>query len=161
MKKKKNFKRHERGRKGLSPVVSTLILIAIVIIIAIIIILWFKVFLKEAVLKEVDGTSKQVEDFCNDVQLRAVVDPDGSIVLTNQGNVPINAINVKNIKSDGSSDINSLAIPLNPGYSRTIPSGTPVTSGYSQLEIVPILLGKTKDNQEKAVSCPQKYAVKI
>jgi len=154
---KKNFRKQRRSIKGLSPIVSTIILIMIVIIIAILIILWFRVFLKEVVLKDVGGNSKQAVDFCNEVQLHGAIDPDGSIVVTNQGNIPINALVVKTSYSDGSSHTDTKELPINPGYSQNLS----ITAGYTQLKIIPVLLGKKKGELVQPVTCPENYAVKI
>lgn len=153
------IKKRGRSRKGLSPVISTIILIMIVIIIAIVIILWFRIFFKEVVLKDVGGDSKRAEDFCKDIQLRAVTNPDGSVVVSNEGNVPVNSLVIKTSSADGSSDTQTLGISINPGYSQSIPSNK--VSGYSEVKIIPILLGKKKGDLLQKVTCSDEYAVKI
>lgn len=158
---KKHIRKQGISIKGLSPVVSTIILIMIVIIIAILIILWFKVFFKEAVLKEVGGNSKRAEDFCNEVQLLGTTDPDGSVVVSNQGNIPVNALVFKTSSVDGGSDTTTKGISINPGYSQTIPPNEISSYTYTQLKIIPVLLGKKKGDLVQRVTCPEKYAIKI
>jgi len=161
MKKKKNTKKRSLSIKGVSPVVATIILIMIVIIIAILIILWFKVFFKEIVLKEVGGNSQQADSFCKDIQLKATANPDGSIAITNQGNVPIYGIVKKISYADGSSENPPKQLTINPGNSQTISAIDISSSPYTQLELIPVLLGKKKGNLLQPVTCPEKYAIKI
>ena len=55
------------NRRGLSPVVATVLLIMIVIIIAIIIFLWFRSLAKEAVTKDLGFGEENIELVCDDV----------------------------------------------------------------------------------------------
>ena len=158
---KKHIKKRGLSIKGLSPVVSTIILIMIVIIIAILIILWFRVFFKETVLKEVGGNSKPVESFCSEVQLRGVTDPDGSLIVSNEGNIPVYALVLKTTSADGSSDTKTPGIPINPGYSHTFSPDEISSFSYIQLKIIPVLLGKKKGNLVEPVTCPENYAIKV
>ena len=165
MKKKKYIKKQFRGIRGISPVVSTIILIMIVLIIAILIILWFRVFFKEIVLKEVGGDSKRIEEFCNNLELKAFSNADASFGISNEGNIPIKAIVLKTSTEDGSSQTRTINDPINPGNSLTIKkesgNGNELKTDYSNIKIIPILLGKKKGDVVQAVTCPEKNSIII
>lgn len=81
-----NFKILKRGKKGLSPVVATVLLISIVIAIAVIVFLWFRSFIDDGGTK-FDG--ENVELVCqNKVDFRAQYS-SGRLSLSNTGNTPI------------------------------------------------------------------------
>ena len=62
---KKGFLLRENfGRKGVSPVIATVLLVAMVVVLALIVFFWFKGLTKEAVTK-FGGTN--IEIVCNDV----------------------------------------------------------------------------------------------
>jgi len=162
MKNKKNNRKE--GKKAISPVISTIILIMIVIIIAVLILLWFKVFFKEIVLKEVDGNSMRAEDFCKDLQLSATSNPDGSFSVSNEGNIPVYGFVLKTSSFDGSSNTREMNLSVNPGVSSTITkeNGDPeLSTDYTNVELIPILLGKKKGDVLQTVTCSESYAVRI
>ncbi len=154
--KKRNFK--ERKSRAVSPVVSTIILIMIVIIIAIIIILFARNFIKEIVLKEVGGNSKRVEDFCSEVVLNPILNDDGTFGVSNEGNVPVFALNIKTTNA-GNSDTIPLEYHINPGYSQMIEGKN--RNDYESVKIIPILLGKRKSNLVEQYTCDERYGVDI
>src|SRR3989338_10710768 len=78
-------------KRGISPVIATLLLIALVIIIALIVFQWMKGFTKEAVTK-FDGTN--IDLVCNDVQFDASYSA-GTLTISNSGNVPIYNFDIK------------------------------------------------------------------
>ena len=80
-----------KRKKGLSPVVATVLLISIVIAIAVIVFLWLRGFAGEAVTK-FDGTN--VELVCRDVEFKADY-AGGQLSISNTGNVPIYNFKVK------------------------------------------------------------------
>lgn len=158
--KKKNFKKEMRKRKAVSPVVSTILLIMIVIIIAIIIILWSRNFIKEVILKEVAGNSKRVNEFCNEVRLNPILNDDGSFGITNEGNVPVHAINLKISGSDGSSSTQYIGpLDINPGFSKMIEGYN--AADFEEIKIMPILLGERKSGVVEPYSCPENTGIEI
>ena len=67
------------NKKGVSPIIATILLIALTIIIALIVFQWMKGFTKEAITK-FDGTN--IELVCNDVQFEASYS-NGNLVISN------------------------------------------------------------------------------
>ncbi len=152
----------KKNKQGVSPVISTVLLIMIVIIIAIIILMWSRGFIKESILKEIGEESKRVEEFCSEISMVPILNDGGSFGFTNNGNVPIYALNLK-LVSGGDSNIIDIRPEdgglVNPGFSTLI-------SGYDyyehdEVKIIPVLLGKTKTGAIKEKACEEIYALKI
>jgi flagellin-like protein len=148
-------------KKGVSPVISTVLLVMIVIVIALIIIIWARGFIKEAITKEISGNKKTVEQFCKEAALVPIINDDGSFGLKNSGNIPIYAINLKLI-SGGNSIIERLVYDnstLNPGYSLTIPNYN--YNNFDHIIIIPILIGKSKSGIVNEYTCPENDGIEI
>lgn len=146
------------GKRGLSPIVATSILIVIVIILAIIILLWARGFIDEAVIKEIAGSEKRAEDFCREVKMRAIINDDDSFGFENSGSVPIFAYKVQTEK-DGNADVvridNNQGGSVNPGFSVIVDySSVEPYSFYESVKIIPILLGKTEGSTQE-FECPE------
>jgi len=146
-------------KKGVSPVISTVLLIMIVIILAMIILLWSRGFIKEAVEKDIAGNNKRVEDYCREVKLSSIVNQDGSFGFENIGNVPIFAYNIK-LTNEGSGNSKIVKVKnknggaVNPSFGSIISDQGKYTD-YEKVKIIPILLGKAKGGT-KEVTCPEK-----
>lgn len=161
---KKSFKRD--NEKAVSPVIATILLIMIVIIIAIIIILWFRVFLKESLTKDINGNIKKVEDYCREVSLKQILNEDSTFGVTNEGNVPISEFKLKVSKTDGTSEIIEALGRLNPGFTTMFEvdnsaGGIYKRSDFESVKIIPVLLGKRKSGAVEAVTCPEKDGIDI
>ena len=153
-----------KSRKGLSPVVSTILLIAIVIIIAIIIFLWARRFIGEIGEKEILGVRKSVDKFCSEVKFEASVD-SGKLYIVNTGDVPIWEINIKQINTNtGTSIVRNVTIQLE-GGSTYNPEPTEadritITGDYNKLVIIPVLLGETSKTRKK-FPCDEEFGAEI
>lgn len=90
-------------KKGLSPVIATILLIFLVLVLAAIFALWARGFLTEQLEKE--GESVQTQ--CTRVKFRAEINKGSSgsnkliLDITNTGNIGIHGINVKYKKNVG------------------------------------------------------------
>jgi flagellin-like protein len=152
-----------RLKKGLSPVIATMLLVAIVIVIALIIFMWFKGIHEEAITK-FDGTnSKNVKLFCQEVSFDADYS-GGAVYIMNTGNVPIYKMKAQ-IYSTGSHSTETLETGwpeagLNKGgvFSGTI-TGASIAEG-SKIILVPVLIGET-DSGEKAYTCEDRHGYEI
>ena len=162
----------KNNKRGVSPVVSTVLLIMVVIILAVIILMWSLGLVKEAITKEVAGITKSIDQYCVDVQneIQPSVNTDGlSFGFSNTGSVPIYAFNLKlNLKDSGESS--TIEIPagkgsVNPGYNIIIDPneyGLEPYDSYEKITIVPILLGsKSKSGGTEPYTCEDKYGVVV
>jgi flagellin-like protein len=144
------------GKKAVSPLISTVLLIMIVIVLAIIILLWARGFIQEAVTKEIGGSKKRVNEYCLDIQLAELINEDESFGIENRGNVPLYGFKLKTSKG-GSSDITRFDDGdhiLNPGHTLIIEDVGPYYS-YDSIKIIPILLGETNDGNSQPFDCPE------
>lgn len=147
-------------KRGISPVIATILLVAMVIVMAMIIFLWFKGMTEESITKFDDENIKLV---CEKV----VLDVDyGSDILTiiNNGNVPI--INVKlMIFENGEHRTEELSnwysTGLNQGriFSEDI-SGDVDLSLAEKLKVIPVLMGNSNSGQQTYV-CDEKDGFEV
>lgn len=91
--KNKNIKK----TKGLSPVIATILLIALVLVIALIVFLWVRGMTQDAITK---FDNRNVQLVCDDVKFEASYESDG-LYITNYGSVPVFGMRIKVI-GDGS-----------------------------------------------------------
>ena len=142
----KRFK-SKTQKKAVSPVVATVLLVMIVIILAIIILLWARGFIKEKVLKFDDPIGVK----CGETTIKTFVNDDNTFGFTNTGNIPIYKVDVKTTKK-GVSDIDNVDFGngIDIGLSTLV--GT-IPSDAEKIEIIPVLLGQTKDGEIKEYTC--------
>ena len=149
-------------KKGISPVIATTLLIAIVVIIGLIIFLWFK----NVVGDYGEKFGQNIEMVCEDVVLDASYF-EGTLYVTNDGNVPVFKLNLKIEESGGYStkELNELVsdwptagLLQGGAYSGDIGSliGTP-----NQIVIMPVLIGVSNKGGRKSYACDEKYGYTI
>ncbi len=156
-----------KAKKGLSPVVSTILLIVIVIIIAIIIFLWARRFIGEIGEKEILGVRKSVDKFCPEVKFEASVETDASgdklLYMINTGDVPIYELSIKQMNTGtGTSIVRNLTIQLEGGstYNPENEDDRKMDWGYNKIVIIPVLLGETSKTRQK-YTCEEEFGVEI
>jgi FlaG/FlaF family flagellin (archaellin) len=148
-----------KNRKtGLSPVIATVLLIAIVIVIALIIFLWARGFVKEEGIK----FSKNIKLVCQDVEFEASYQ-DGVLSIVNTGYVPIYRVKLK-IFSEGSFRTKELTVADDswPDFGvkqgETYKTSIPITE--SRFIIIPVLIGSSGSGQ-KIYTCEDNYGYEI
>jgi len=124
-------------KRGISPVVATVILISIVIALGAIIFTWALFFLGEKITK--DGES--VNLVCDNVEFDASYDA-GTVYIENIGNVPIYKINVVNEEGD----INTVEVNLIAGGSTSFESANAKSA-------IPVLLGENEGGENAEYAC--------
>jgi len=143
------------NKRGISPMVSTVLLIMIIVIIAIIILIWGRGFIKEKLLK----FAKPVENVCADVGVKPFVNADESYGFTNTGNVAIYQVDLKKLER-GKSTITRITESVSPGES-IIFDGKYLEDPVEEIKIIPVLLGKTSSGKTKEYTCSEINAVVI
>lgn len=147
-----------KKKVGLSPVIATMLLIALALVLAIIIFLWARNFIGEAVEKE----GRAIELSCAEVSFRAERAGD-KIDIENIGTVPIYGIEVR--KKTGLSleilGVETLEGTITVGQTSSVPllNRGDITEG-DELVIVPILLGET-DRFKKSYVCDADFGETI
>jgi len=151
----------EVGKRGISPVVATVLLVAIVIVIALIIFLWFRNIGGETCTK---FQGQNIQLVCSDTEFYADYN-NGDLYISNTGNVPIFSINVR-IDRGGDYETFEITDLSRPGFSSSWPSlglnqGGVYTSGNvaadvngaDSITLTPILMGSCGSGGEKSYQC--------
>ncbi len=154
----------KNGKKGdkraISPVIATVLLIAMVIVIALIVFLWFRGMTGDYGEK----FGKNVELACQDVQLEADY-YQGTLYVVNDGNVPVYKMNVKlsGAGSHSTEDLSTLATDwpesgLNSGSSF---SGSVDIENAEEITLIPVLLATSEKGNKKTFECSEIYGYEI
>jgi flagellin-like protein len=139
-------------KNGISPVIATVLLIAMVVVLGLIIFMWFRGFTQEAVTK----FDTNIELVCNDVSFD-VSYVGGVLSIINKGNVPIYKMKLKTI-GDGSYSTRDLTAAedwatdgLNQGdtFSHEIDVGS-----SQEIVLIPVLMGDSRSG-EKSFTCDE------
>ena len=143
----------ERGIRAVSPVIATVLLVAIVIILIAIIFLWAMRFIPEMILKNYGTGDKPIEQVCNDVVFEAQLKGAGTnfvLDIKNTGNIPISSLNVLKI-SKFQKDTEVIKIDLTKGEAKSVTIAG--LDNYEKINIIPILLGKLNNGKLKEYTC--------
>lgn len=151
-----------KGKRGISPVVATVLLIAMVIVIGLIIFLWFRTFIED------EGTKfgKNIKLVCDDVEFEASYSA-GMLSIKNIGNVPVFGMKIK-ISEQGSYETKDLGsdfsvdwpeFGLNQGrtFSGDISSGT---GSADKITLIPVLIGSSGEGRKTFV-CGEQYGYEL
>ncbi len=151
-------------KRGLSPVIATILLIAIALVLAAIIFLWARGFLAEKLQKDLGEGPEPIEVVCEKVDFdgEARIDLSNKLYLTaiNKGNIPIYGLIAKK-KSRGSL---TLIQELPYAFTTSLLSGETASISTTSvvnilpdesLVIVPVILGESGE-QTKAYPCEKK-----
>ena len=151
-------------KRGVSPVIAVILLIALVVVIGVIIFFWFKSMTQEAVVK---FENENVKVVCERVSFDADYDGNGFLTISNVGNVPIYDFEVI-LKKAGSHSTKTLKeifsqdtwIGLNQGsvFSEDI-SGE--LDSVEKITLIPVLMGLNKDGEKKTASCEERHGMEI
>lgn len=130
-------------KRGLSPVIATVLLIAIVVVLALIVFLWARGFITETVSKTILGEEISGKEACEMLNFEAsLVDSELSII--NKGNVPIYTIRVKT-RSNGKSEIEDFNVDLGSGASEIL------NVDEESFSIIPVIIGRREGETRRFV----------
>lgn len=155
----------KRNKKGVSPVIATVLLIAMAIIIGLIIFLWFRGLTKEAITK----FEKNIELVCEDVQFVPEYSLTlGKISFMNSGNVPIYDFQLRVFEEGGHQtfemgelDSNWPSVGLRQEERFVSRDLSSELSGTIKIVIIPILAGTSKQGEEKTHICDERYGYEV
>lgn len=80
-------------KKGISPLIATVLLIGFVVAIAAIVMLWGKGFIEERTAKE--GALSKAKLDCTNINIKFIKIDGGYVIIENRGNVEVNAFKVR------------------------------------------------------------------
>jgi flagellin-like protein len=141
-------------KKGLSPVIATVLLISIALILAVIIFMWARNFVSEKVQK----FSEPVEDACEQISFDAQAHA-GKIDIVNRGNVALYAVDVRK-KSAGTIGVMQFEkSTIGEGETASLVFDSAPEDGV-ELLVVPIILGEA-NGYKKSYTCDEKYGIQV
>ena len=133
-------------KRGVSPVITTLILILVAIILAIIVLLWARSWIAEKTLKFDEPIERSCDRLNYQVSLKG-----NNVSITNLGDVPIYRIGLRQAGGFERTITYSDPIKLSQGLSKIVEFKGLKGSSW---ELIPVLLGKTeKSDVLKEYSC--------
>lgn len=152
------MKKKKQEKRGVSPVIATVLLISMVVVLAMIVILWFTSLTTEAVTK---FEEENIELVCqNKVEFSASYS-SGVLAIVNTGSSPIYRMKVKEESAGGhSTEEISFAQGwpdkgLNPGGSFSL------SESYSgDITLIPVLLGESESGLKTHV-CDEKQGYEL
>ena len=147
----------KRGKRGLSPIIASVLLIALVLVLAAIIFLWARGFISE----QIEKFGTPINDLCQDVAFEIELVPDPSISgagvtgydfeIANRGNVPIHKFDVKEIKG-GDSDIQQF--PFNVDEGKSVKQPVELGKDTEKIVVYPVLIGNIRGKSiNKVFTC--------
>ena len=147
-------------KKGVSPVIATVLLIAMVVVLALIIFLWFQGLSQERIMK----FEKNIELSCSEVAF-SVENLGDSILIQNEGDVAIFNLKIQ-VTEDRSFQTTDIRVEdfewpshgLNPGevYESFL--------GYdfdTEALFIPVLAGTGEEGEERAYVCDKQWAEEL
>ncbi len=125
-------------KRGISPVIATMLLISIALLLAVIIFLWAKAFLDERIQKDLGGGPEPIESFCKDVNIAAeafttdkvtqcarILEPGDQttggcsyVRVVNRGNIPVHGLEVREKASNAVKSVGT--------FSKKVEGGNPI-----------------------------------
>lgn len=152
-----------KSKKGVSPIIATILLIALVIIIGTIVFMWFRSMTQEAITK----FDKNIELVCDDVQFDSSYSTGGVLTISNLGNIPIYSMNVK-MEGGGSYETNEITDTLfgtnwpEKGLNQgAVVFGEITAENYEKITLIPILMGINPDGETKTHTCEERHGQEI
>lgn len=139
-------------KKGLSPVIATVLLVSMAVVLAGIIFVWAKSFVGEKVQK----FEEPIENACANINFDAEA-YGGNLHLVNRGTVPL--FGVKIYSEDGGSviDEGTLESTISSGETATLP----LSITGNNILVVPVIIGKGESGKTGTFACGEDYGVSI
>lgn len=139
-------------KRGLSPVIATVLLVSLAIALALIVFIWLRGFLSE----QMEKNGKPVENICDEIEYRLLGEHYNAgvyITLTNLGSIPISSWEVKVIHEDSSFNLRAYNNSLGIG-DQSIRIDVPLGNNVKETIIYPQIVGTLKKkNENKKTTC--------
>lgn len=152
-------------KKGLSPVIATVLLVGMIVVIGMIIFMWFRGLTQEAVTK----FDKNIQLVCDEVDFSASYDSGSKVLsVSNRGTIPIFDLKMKisdsggNVKKIDMSDKIATwpEAGLNEGGAFSGDISSEFTGG--DLELIPILKGTSQNGGQASYTCQEsRYSYEV
>lgn len=135
------------GKRGLSPVIASVLMILLVLVLAAIIFLWARGFIGE----QIEKFGKPIESYCGEVKFEMYRDGT-NLEIVNKGNVDIRHLDIKVIKG-GDSEVNRFNFQVDAGDSESGYASLMMSDGSTPDEIIayPALVGEVQGGGSNSV----------
>jgi len=153
------------GKRGLSPVIATVLLVSLALVLAVVVFLWARSFVGESIIKN----ERDIALSCDEVSFKAEA-YNNRIFIENSGRVPIYGIEILRkrtigeIKEVAVFDENQGGVSLYSGESDDVDISGLISDGTLEVgdlvSVVPILLGES-ERYKKAHVCSEGFAEEI
>lgn len=150
-------------KRGISPIIATVLLIALVVAIGAIVFVWLQDFTKDSV--EVSGQNPQL--VCEDLSFDASYS-NGKLSLVNEGNYLLYGLDVRKEKTGGyeTERVGLGNVTYNGWPEGGIESGGSARlevdlSNYNSVTLIPVLLGKNQEGESVSAGCKERHGEKI
>ena len=144
-----------KNRRGLSPVIATVLLIGLVVVSGLIIFTWFRSLTQEAVTK----FDQNIQLVCSDVSFEASYSPTQSMLaISNVGNVPIFGFKVKISDASGfeTTDISEYADWPEGGLNQGGAVEVDLLEDISgDIILTPVLVGTSQKGAQASFTCDE------
>lgn len=151
----------QKGKRGISPIIATILLIVMVVVFITLIFLWLKGTIKDAITKG----GENVELVCEKIKLRASYS-NNKIEIVNDGDYPIYNINII-FEKVGTSETKDLKTILPNWPKKGIVKGGSFSGDISssmtdvkKLIVIPVLRGASNKG-ERTYDCGENYGVEV
>jgi flagellin-like protein len=138
------------GKRGLSPVIASVLMILLVLVLSVIIFLWARGFVSE----QIEKFGKPIEEMCDSVDFMAERYGD-DLEIVNRGNVDIHHLDIK-MSSGGNSEINKFDFKIDAGKAvrESVTLRLFDGSAPEEMTVYPALIGNVRDkNSNKIFTC--------
>lgn len=142
------------SRRGVSPVIATVMLVAIGMVLALIVFMWAKGFLTERTLK----FDEPAENACERINFDAEA-VNGKLGVVNKENVPIYGVEIRKKGFGSIENVGVFDTSIDIGDSASIDLGSGINAG-DKLIVVPIILGESGE-AKKTFVCDSKYGAEV
>ena len=144
------------NKRGISPVIATVLLIAIVVVIAAIIFIWASNFVSE----DIQKFDSSIKNACAEVDLEISEVSPGYLNVVNKGDVPVFALNLKVDDGSGNSDISKCEGSFSPGQSGVLVIGNDCDASgeVTVISVIPVLVGTT-NGENAEYSCDKNQII--
>lgn len=141
------------NKRGVSPVIATVLLIAIVVVLALIIFIWASNFLPETITK----SGELIENSCGQIVFDAEA-VGGNVIIVNKGNIPLYGAE---IRKRGFGEVESIGVfgaTISSGETDSIDISGSELNADDEIVIVPVIIGES-DSLKKAYTCDESYGI--
>ncbi|MEK6861178.1 MAG: archaellin/type IV pilin N-terminal domain-containing protein [Nanoarchaeota archaeon] len=123
-------------KRGVSPLLATVIMVSLVILVVAIVTLWGKKFTEQA--EEKEGTISRLELECTDVNIDVISTENGQVTVENKGET-VDGVTVV-VRGDGESGSMLYNQEIESGDTRSFPyEGIPGVGSVEEVVVIPAL----------------------